>query len=318
MTADCVFCERVAGRDFWLPVAETEHCIAAVANHQRSTGSLIVIPRRHALALPDLTDAEATDLLRVMRATALAVERAYCPDAMYVWQGGRIPLAHIHARICPRYRDVPYTFVANDKLALTPMPERREIAHRLTAELAAMSATPGGVPGQLGGEDAAPYTIRGQEPCPVCEHLHGAGRWPQVASSASAVAVVPSRQPTAGTTLVVPRRHVRAPSELADSEAEDLWLLLRTMVGASMRALNPASYHVSQYVGALTGDPLDHLSWRLEPRYQRPPEEEIPVASLPPVPVPERERLARLLRSHLAARTPGQQPVKPRPGDGSE
>jgi diadenosine tetraphosphate (Ap4A) HIT family hydrolase len=95
----------------------------------------------------------------------------------------------------------------------------------------------------------------------------------------------------------VPRRHVMAPDDLPEAEAFDLWLLLCAMVGASMRAFSPSSYHVSQYVGALTAEPLDHLSWRLEPRYQRPPEEAAAVGSLAPVAVTERRRLAELLRA---------------------
>jgi histidine triad (HIT) family protein len=285
---DCLFCERVAGRDFWLPVAQTKHSIAAVANHQRSTGSLIVIPRRHALALPDLSVDEAIDLFRTIRAATLAVERAYRPDAMYVWQGGRIPLAHIHARICPRYEGVPYTFVSNGQLPLTPMPKLEEIARRLKAELGDAAD---------GASSPARYAFRGQDPCPVCDHLGAVkGTWPEVAKSASSIAMVPSRQPVPGTTLVVPGRHVLTQGELPEAEADDLWLLLRAMVGATMRALRPPSYHVSQYVGALTGEPLDHVSWRLEPRFQLPPEDAVAVWSMPEVPVPERQRLAGTLR----------------------
>jgi histidine triad (HIT) family protein len=135
VSEDCVFCERLAGRDFWLPVAQTAHSLAALANHQRSPGSLIIVPRRHVVALPDLTRAEALDLFRTVRRVTAAVERAYDPEGMYIWQGGRIPLAHIHARVCPRAEGAPYPFVANTQLALTPLPELHEIAARLTAAL---------------------------------------------------------------------------------------------------------------------------------------------------------------------------------------
>ncbi len=134
----CVFCDRVAGRDFWIPVIETEHSIAAIANHQRTPGSLIVIPRRHILALSALDRAEALDLHRTIRRAVRAVEEAYKPAGMYVWQGGRIPLPHIHARICPRYADAEYTFVANTALAMTPLSDRYEIAERLRGALAAL------------------------------------------------------------------------------------------------------------------------------------------------------------------------------------
>lgn len=136
MDEECVFCERLAGRDFWLPVAQTAHSLAAVANHQRSPGSMIIVPRRHVVALPGLTDEEALDLFRTVRRVVAAAERAYDPEGMYVWQGGRIPLAHIHVRVCPRVAGLPYSFAANTGLDLTPMAERQEIASRLTAALA--------------------------------------------------------------------------------------------------------------------------------------------------------------------------------------
>lgn len=144
-----------------------------------------------------------------------------------------------------------------------------------------------------------PYAFRGQDPCPVCRQLAGQGSWAEVAASATAAAYVPSRQPTPGTTLVVPRRHALRPADLPGAEDEDLWMLVRRMVGATMRAFGPPSYHVSQYVGELTGEPLDHLTWRLEPRYGAPPAEYIPVQGLPRLPEAERRRQADLLRRHL-------------------
>jgi diadenosine tetraphosphate (Ap4A) HIT family hydrolase len=144
-----------------------------------------------------------------------------------------------------------------------------------------------------------PYAFRGQDPCPVCLRLTGEGSWPVVAASEFSVAFVPSRQPATGTTLLVPRRHACRPRELPDAEAEDGWMLLRRLIAATMLIFEPPSYHVSQYVGEITGEPFDHLSWRLEPRYGLPPARHVPVQSLPRVPVAERERQAALLRRHL-------------------
>lgn len=144
-----------------------------------------------------------------------------------------------------------------------------------------------------------PFTFRGQVPCAVCEQMAGRGHWVEVTSSARSVAFVPSRQLTAGTTLVVPRRHALTPDDLPAEDAEDLWLLLRAMVGATMAAFQPPSYHVSQYVGAITQEPLDHLSWRLEPRYELPPAEYVPIEQLPRIPTTERRRQADMLRAYL-------------------
>ena len=132
---DCIFCARLGGADFWITVLETPHSVAAIANHQRSPGSLIVVPRRHALSLAELSAAESVDFLRTTRRASAAVERAYDPDGLYVWQGGRIPLPHVHLRICPRSAGAQYSFAPNSELALTPLAEREEIARRLLAVL---------------------------------------------------------------------------------------------------------------------------------------------------------------------------------------
>jgi histidine triad (HIT) family protein len=136
---DCIFCARLGGADFWLTVLETPHSVAAVANHQRTPGSLIVVPRRHVLSLAELSAAESVDFLRTTRRACAAVERAYDPDGLYVWQGGRIPLPHVHLRICPRFADLPYSFAPNSALALTPLVERERIARRLVAALPAVA-----------------------------------------------------------------------------------------------------------------------------------------------------------------------------------
>jgi diadenosine tetraphosphate (Ap4A) HIT family hydrolase len=153
------------------------------------------------------------------------------------------------------------------------------------------------------GRTAVPYPIDDQPGgCPVCEHLADRdGGWPVVTASPCSVVFVPSRQASAGTTLVVPCRHVSYPCDLPEPEAADLWLLMREMVGATMRGFGPPSYHVSQYAGPITGEPLRHLLWRIEPRYEVPPEVYVPVMSLPRVDVAERRRQAGLLRRHLTS-----------------
>jgi diadenosine tetraphosphate (Ap4A) HIT family hydrolase len=145
-----------------------------------------------------------------------------------------------------------------------------------------------------------PYQFRGQSPCPICQRL-AAGRLPVlVAGTPWSAAFIPSRQPSLGTVLVVPRRHVLRPGDLEPAEDEDLWRLLSRLVGATLATFAPPSYHVSQYVGAITEEPLDHLFWRLEPRYGPPPADAVRVERLPPVPMAERERQAGLLRQALA------------------
>ncbi|MFD8722461.1 HIT family protein [Streptomyces sp. NPDC059629] len=125
--------------DFWIPVAESAHSIAAVSNHQRSLGSLTLISKRHCGTIAELPPVEAVDLHRMMRLLNAAIDRAYDPDGINVWQGGRLPaggrLPHIHVHLCPRYAGKEYSYVVNEDLRLPPVEEREEIARRIRAEV---------------------------------------------------------------------------------------------------------------------------------------------------------------------------------------
>lgn len=158
-----------------------------------------------------------------------------------------------------------------------------------------------------------PYIFRDNPNCPVCPAVGGERRWPVVAETEWSICVVPSRHPTPGTTLVVPRRHVHLQGELSDTEREDVWLLLRRTVGATLAAFDPLSYHVSQYVGALTGEPLEHLWWRVEPRHTKPQSINTEISGLPRTPIEEREKYAQALIIALALYDSGKAPT-PRGG----
>lgn len=68
----CVFCETFAGRADKGVVEETEHTFTLVSNRQFEEGQLLVVPRRHAPTLLDLTDAEAAAVTGAARRAAPA------------------------------------------------------------------------------------------------------------------------------------------------------------------------------------------------------------------------------------------------------
>ncbi len=145
-----------------------------------------------------------------------------------------------------------------------------------------------------------PYRFLDRSPCPVCARLDAGPDPVTVAWTEFSAAYVPSRQPTPGTALAVPRRHVRAPGELSAAEDDDLWLLVCRLAGAALTAFGGPSYHVSQYLGAITGEPLDHLWWRVEPRNASPPSTPMDISALPIASPSQRERYAHQLRQALA------------------
>jgi histidine triad (HIT) family protein len=143
-SVDCKFCRRLWAGGGWIATETTDRTVTYVANRQRSHGSLIVIPRRHVFSPLDLTQDEASRLVDALARAVRAIESAYDPDGLHLWQGGRqpgpAPHPHLHVRICPRYSGQPYTFGSNESLPKARPEELRVIA----AEIGRGMETSGG------------------------------------------------------------------------------------------------------------------------------------------------------------------------------
>jgi diadenosine tetraphosphate (Ap4A) HIT family hydrolase len=107
----CVICAALAGTApggllFGTPLVAVVHALPLADAPARLLGHLLVVPRRHAAALEDLTDGEAAALgvaaahgARALRAE-LDLERVYSAVV-----GHRT--AHLHLHLIPRYRGTP-------------------------------------------------------------------------------------------------------------------------------------------------------------------------------------------------------------------
>ena len=103
----CIFCERVAGeRDDWAVIDEAELTLSFVNPRQFEEGQALVIPRRHASTLLDLTTEEAAALLRHAQRVATALVAAFDPDGITLFQNNgaasyqQVP--HVHMHVVPR------------------------------------------------------------------------------------------------------------------------------------------------------------------------------------------------------------------------
>ena len=104
---DCVFCERIAGvRDDWAVIEETADTIAFVNAAQFEAGQSLVIPRRHAPTLLDLTDDEAAAVMATIRRLSRAIVEAYDPDGVTIYQNNGAAslqaVPHCHFHVVPR------------------------------------------------------------------------------------------------------------------------------------------------------------------------------------------------------------------------
>ncbi len=110
----CPFCDNVAGRETeggvrCAVVLETDLTLTFVAPRRQHLGRLLVISKRHAPTLLDLTDEEAAAIMRDTRRAALALTRAFKPDGLTIHQNNGVgaghEIPHVHLHVVPRYHD---------------------------------------------------------------------------------------------------------------------------------------------------------------------------------------------------------------------
>ena len=103
----CPFCELAAGR------RETRHFIDATATtltfinpRQFEVGQLLIIPRRHAPTILDLTDVEAGEIMNKLQTAARALTTTFNPDGITVYQNNGVAslqeVPHFHIHVVPR------------------------------------------------------------------------------------------------------------------------------------------------------------------------------------------------------------------------
>jgi ATP adenylyltransferase len=128
----CVFCEIVAaeGSDEERMIVWSGEDVVAVLNaYPYASGHVMVMPRRHARELEDLTVDEASELWRAVHAGVAAQKAAYHPDGINLGlnlgraAGAGIP-AHLHVHIVPRWLgDTNFmTSVAGVRVLPEPLP----------------------------------------------------------------------------------------------------------------------------------------------------------------------------------------------------
>lgn len=108
-TAECAFCRKLADLKA-LPadelVAELPHAIVLLGPWQYYHGYCIVVARRHATELSQLSDAERHGYFDDMCRVAKAIEMRFQPCKLnYELLGNQEP--HLHWHLFPRYREDP-------------------------------------------------------------------------------------------------------------------------------------------------------------------------------------------------------------------
>lgn len=103
----CYFCEVISGRAHrWQVIAEDSLTVTLLNGRQFEVGQSIVVPRRHAPTLLDLSQAEASAVMATAQRLAAALVSAYSPDGVLLYQNNGVgsgqEVPHFHLHVVPR------------------------------------------------------------------------------------------------------------------------------------------------------------------------------------------------------------------------
>ncbi len=105
--SDCVFCRIIAGQIPSTRVYEDEHVLAFMDIGQVNPGHVLVAVKRHAANLFELEEAQAAAVGRASRQIARAIEAAFKPEGLSVYQAnGKAAgqtVFHYHVHLLPRH-----------------------------------------------------------------------------------------------------------------------------------------------------------------------------------------------------------------------
>lgn len=103
---DCVFCSIVAGETAAQVVLDDDTVVAFLDARPLFPGHTLVVPRRHAATLTDLSEAELGPFFARVRRVSAAVERAMAAEGSFVAANNRVSqsVPHFHVHVVPRRR----------------------------------------------------------------------------------------------------------------------------------------------------------------------------------------------------------------------
>lgn len=121
MVSDCIFCKIVSGDIPASKVYEDDQFLAFLDISQVTPGHTLVIPKKHARNLLEMTPDETADLFNVVSTVTKKVENATQPQGMNIISNmeeiAGQSVFHTHVHILPRYSqddDLKIDFIAHE------------------------------------------------------------------------------------------------------------------------------------------------------------------------------------------------------------
>lgn len=104
--SDCIFCRIVAGEIPATIVAESERALAFLDVGPWTDGHTLVIPRRHATDIFEISEEDMTAVTSLARRVATEVISQDGVDGVNLWQSNRAAAGqtvfHLHVHVLPR------------------------------------------------------------------------------------------------------------------------------------------------------------------------------------------------------------------------
>ncbi|MCX5680210.1 MAG: HIT domain-containing protein [Candidatus Omnitrophica bacterium] len=105
----CIFCEKPTGKktDRYV-IGRAKHSFSMLNLYPYNNGHVMVAPCRHVRSLELLSDAEITDLMRLVNKMKLKIDKLLKPDGYNIGinigkTGGAGYAGHLHIHIVPRW-----------------------------------------------------------------------------------------------------------------------------------------------------------------------------------------------------------------------
>jgi diadenosine tetraphosphate (Ap4A) HIT family hydrolase len=140
MSQPCVFCRILAGDLESSVVAQDEHAVAIMAKAPFNAGHVLVIPRRHASQLDELSEGEVAEVFRLVHRVAKALPHSgvRCEGYHIAQANGRAAgqdVFHVHVHVVPRFAGDPVRLVLDPNRPNCSREEMNAIAARIAAAM---------------------------------------------------------------------------------------------------------------------------------------------------------------------------------------
>lgn len=105
----CIFCAIIAGQAPATVVYEDEHTLAFMDINPAVRGHVLVVPKKHARDVFDVSEEDVLHVMRTVLRVARAIDKALQPDGVNLMQANRRAafqsVYHFHMHVIPRWWD---------------------------------------------------------------------------------------------------------------------------------------------------------------------------------------------------------------------